>query len=91
MKWPFVSRRAYDLLYETYERVIRDRDADRERGDRALDQLVNHVGFQPVSAPVRAEFKEAAAEYVKSLDLPDNQFDDQYGMIAEDLLAQEPS
>lgn len=87
MMWqlPWVSRRAYELQGEQLERALKERDSQQDRADRLADQLVNRFGFEPVSAPVRAEMKEAAKEleaYEASFE-----FDDVgAGMIAQEFL-----
>lgn len=63
MNWrlPFVSRRAYDLILEQFERVLLERNQQQERADRAMDQLATRYGYEPVSAPVRQEVAAARA------------------------------
>lgn len=86
MRLPWVSRRAYELLERVYETTIKERDEQQSRADRLADQLVDRFGFQPVSAPVRKELKEATEEFLKTLTT--EQFEDpEYGLIAEEFLA----
>lgn len=85
MKWPLVSRRAYDFMEATVTRLQAERDEQQSRADRLADQLVDRMGFQPVSTPVRTERKEAAKEMEAYLDA--NQFEDVgSGMISEEVL-----
>ena len=85
MRWPYVSRRAYDILEQSVETLRADLREAREQADRAKDELINRVGFSPVSLPVRAEMKEAAAEIEKYIDA--SQFEDVgSGMISEEIL-----
>ena len=85
MKWPLVSRRAYDFMEATVVRLQSERDEQQSRADRLADQLVDRMGFQPVSAPVRTEMKEAMAELEKYVDA--SQFEDVgSGMISPDVL-----
>ena len=85
MQLPFVSRRAYELLEAQLGRAIAERDSQQDRADRLADQLVNRFGFEPVSAPVRAEIKEAE-KVLKDYEAQ-FQFDDaSSGMISEEVL-----
>jgi hypothetical protein len=85
MKWPWVSRRAYEFMELTLERVQKERDDFRDEAARAKDELINRMGFSPVSAPVRSEIKEANAEVEKYL--ASSQFEDvSQGMLSEEVL-----
>jgi len=85
MNWPLVTRARYELLREQYERLLSERNAAFEARDRALDQLINRIGFEPISAPVRAERKEQEKEL--DLYLSAEQFEDiGSGMIDESIL-----
>lgn len=84
---PFVSRRAYELMERVYEQTIRERDEQQSRADRLADQLVDRFGFQPVSAPVRAELKAATEEFERTHAM--EQYEDPgYGQIAEELFVE---
>jgi uncharacterized membrane protein YccC len=88
MKWqlPWVSRRAYEQLWAIYQSTITQRDQQMERADRMCDQMLDRFSFQPVSAPVRTELKEAATaleEYIASTQVEDQTS----GMISEEVLA----
>ena len=86
MKWPFVSRRAYELMEETLSRVIRERDEQCLRADRAMDSLVERFGIAPVSTPARAEQREEAKkveEYLASFAYEDAGS----GQISDEMLA----
>lgn len=84
MQWPWVSRRAFELTVEQLERVIKERDVAYEARDRALDQVIFRLGYEPVSAPVRAEAKEARE---KQEEFMQQQFDDPgAGMLDESLV-----
>jgi len=85
MKWPWVSRRYAELLETELSRVRTERDAYRDQADRAKDELISHIGFQPVSAPVREELRQTIAELEKfeqSLTLEDPHS----GMISDEVL-----
>lgn len=91
-EWPWVSRRAYELLEAAYVRTIGERDAANERAERMTDQLLNRVGFDPVSAPVRQEMKEAVKEMEAYLGT--SQFEDVgSGMLSDEFnsLTDEPA
>ena len=82
MKWPFVTRARYELLREQYERLLSERNIAFEARDRAFDQLINRIGFEPISAPVRAERKEREKEIEEYLAVEDPGS----GMIDESIL-----
>lgn len=85
MKWPWVSRRAYEFMESTVERLQKERDEQQSRADRLADQLIDRAGFYPVSTPVRAELKEAAKELEKYTDA--SQYEDVgQGMISSEVL-----
>lgn len=85
MKWPWVSRRAYEFMEATVLRLQKERDEQQSRADRLADQLIDRMGFVPVSAPVRAELKQAEEEFRKYTDA--SQFEDiGAGMISEEIL-----
>lgn len=85
MKWPWVSRRAYEFMEATVERLQHERDEQQSRADRLADQLIDRMGFVPVSAPVRAEMKEAVKELEKYTDA--SQYEDVgAGMISSEVL-----
>lgn len=65
MRLPLVSRRAYELLETSHDRILRERNEYRESYVRAMDQMVSRFGFEPVSAPVRQE-QTAAREAVEA-------------------------
>lgn len=92
MKW-FVTRSQYDLLYEQFERALKERDEYREEATRARDALSARFGYEPVSAPVRNEVAAQAKEVEAYL--ASHTFEDPgSGMIDEslvDALSQEPS
>lgn len=72
----------------TVLRLQHERDEQQSRADRLADQLIDRMGFQPVSAPVRAEvsetIKKAEAELTKYTDA--SQFEDiGAGMISEEV------
>lgn len=53
MKWPFVSRKLYELT-ERELTYYRDRyEREKDRADRAVDSLVQWCGREPISAPSR--------------------------------------
>lgn len=86
MKWqfPWVSRRYAEILDEQLQRAIKERDAHLERADRMADQLLNRVGFEPVSAPVRHEMQEMMKEIEAYTDA--SQFEDAgTGMLSEEF------
>lgn len=66
LQFPWVSRRAFELLEENFHRVLKERNDHQERADRALDQMASRFGFEPVTPMVRTEFiaerKEAKSE-----------------------------
>jgi len=85
MKWPLVTRARYELLEREFDRLLQERNQAYEARDRALDQLINRVGFEPVSPVVRAETKERETEIEKYLAA--EQFEDVgSGMIDESVL-----
>lgn len=92
MKW-FVTKAQYDLLYEQFERALKERDEYREEATRARDALTSRFGYDPVSAPVRNELATAAKEVEAYLS--SHTFEDPgSGMIDEslvDALSQDPS
>lgn len=92
MKW-FVTKAQYDLLYEQFERALKERDEYREEATRARDALSARFGYDPVSAPVRNEIATAAKEVEAYL--TSHTFEDPgSGMIDESLvnaLSQDPA
>ena len=85
LKWPWVSRRAYDFMEATVFRLQKERDEQQSRADRLADQLVDRMGFMPVSTPVRTEMKEAIVELQKYTDA--SQFEDvNSGMLSEEVV-----
>lgn len=53
MKWPWVSRKLYELT-ERELTYYRDRyEREKDRADRAVDSLVQWCGREPISAPSR--------------------------------------
>lgn len=85
LKWPWVSRRAYEFMEATVTRLQHERDEQQSRADRLADQLVDRMGFMPVSSPVRAEMKEAVEELKKYTDA--SQFEDvTSGMLDEEII-----
>jgi hypothetical protein len=85
MKLPWVSRRAFELLESSLERIQKERDEYREEAGRAKDALIDRMGFSPISAPVRQEVQQITEEFKKleeSLQLEDTG----YGMISEEVL-----
>jgi uncharacterized coiled-coil DUF342 family protein len=86
MRWPWVSRRAYELLETAVDELRKERNEYRDQADRAKDELINRVGFIPVSTPVREEMKQAQEEFRK---LEESlQFEDTAtGMISSEVLA----
>ena len=62
MKWPLVSRLAYEwqeryieFLHTAIEKLQKERDEQQERGDRAMDMLTMEKGYEPASPKYRAE------------------------------------
>ena len=85
MQWPWVSKRYAEFLEASLKRAIAERDEQQSRADRLADQLIDRMGFVPVSAPVRAEMKQAEEEFKKYTDA--SQFEDVgAGMISEEIL-----
>lgn len=66
MKFPWVSRRAYDVLLEALERVQSERDAYRDRGDRLYDEVIARFGYEPATPLVREQVKQDFAEANKA-------------------------
>ena len=68
MRFPWVSRRAYDLILEQFERVLKERNEQQERADRAMDQMASRFGFEPVTPVVRTEFVETQKKQQSELE-----------------------
>lgn len=62
-RWPWVSRRAYDLVAAQLELVQTERNEYRDRGDRIYDETILRFGYEPATPRVRQENAVAAEKY----------------------------
>lgn len=84
MRFPWVSRRAFELQESIITRLQQERDEISIQRDRLADQLIDRFGFQPVSTPVRTEVAAVRAEVEKAASVLYE--DAGSGMIAEEVL-----
>lgn len=67
MRLPWVSRAHFETLLAQLERVQKERDEYRDRGDRIYDELIARFGYEPAAPRVRTELKEAAEAQVAAM------------------------
>lgn len=85
MRWPWVSRRAYDALLLQLELTQSERNSYRDRGDRIYDETIMRFGMEPATPRVREEIRNEVQEHEATL-VMDTPFGDNIGMLDEDTI-----
>lgn len=83
LRWPWVSRRAYDALLLQLELTQSERNSYRDRGDRIYDETIMRFGMEPATPRVRDEIRNEVQEHEATL-VMDSPFGDT--MLDEEMV-----